>query len=187
MLRTFFFCAGFALILTIFGSGVALSPVRSVIESSTLVAQASDSAPLPTRVEVLSIGLDAPIVYMGIDDEGNMDVPGSRTNLVGWYKDGTIPGDQGSAVFDAHVVAAFKRLHNVHPGDDIYVTTSAGTRLHFKIESTHTYPVGDLSSDLLFNQHDAKRLNLITCAGVNLGGGNYTKRFVAFAVLVEGK
>jgi sortase A len=114
-----------------------------------------------------------------------MDVPSTHSKDVGWYKDGTIPGNKGSAVLAAHVVAAFKNLSKIKNGADIYVTTDQGSTLHFKVQRKQTYNLADLSPDTLFNLNDTQRLNLITCAGKSLGGGNYTKRFVAFAVLVE--
>lgn len=189
MLRSLLLCFGFVLIFTALFTNVALSPtapvIPVVIAPTAQVAQASEIPALPVRVIIPAIGLNASIADMGIAADGTLDVPSPRSTQVGWYQDGTVPGDTGSAVFDAHVVAAFKNLHKVKAGEDVYVTTTASTTLHFKIESTQTYKLSDLSPQLLFSQNDAKRLNLITCAGVNLGGGNYSERFVVFAVLVD--
>lgn len=113
-----------------------------------------------------------------------MDVPDGKTNDIGWYAAGTKPGDVGSAVLDAHVYAAFKRLHEVRPGDSVYVTDDNGKTLHFIVESTELAPIKDISLTTLFSRSDKARLNLITCAGTFLPElGTYDKRFIVYAVL----
>lgn len=141
---------------------------------------------LPVRVSIPKISLDDPIQNMGVLKNGDLDVPNGKTNNVGWYKDGTIPGQQGSAVFDAHVFAAFKNLNKLKAGDDIYVTQSDGAQLHFKVEETKLYKLGNLSPQTLFARADKKRLNLITCAGnLTADRSTYDHRLVVYAVLIE--
>lgn len=137
----------------------------------------------PVRVSVPSVGIDSPIVGVGINSAGEMAVPSGSTNNVGWYKHGTVPGDIGSAVFDAHVFAAFAPLDGVSVGDSIYVTTEGGQRLRFVVEQATVYKLGDLSPETLFNRRDARRLNLITCAGqLTVDKSTYTHRLVVYAV-----
>src|ERR1043166_9395149 len=87
----------------------------------------------PTRLSIPSINLQAPIVPVGTNEKGEMDVPDGDTNDVGWYKRGTTPGQEGSAVLDAHVFAALSNLRYAKAGDDVYVTNEAGQKLHFRV------------------------------------------------------
>jgi sortase A len=137
----------------------------------------------PSHVSIPSIGLDSPIEALGVNAKGEMDVPDGKTSAVGWYQDGTVPGNVGSAVFDAHVFAAFSKLSAIKPGSDIYVTEGTKT-LHFVVAEARTYPLSALTPRVLFAQHDARRLNLITCAGTYVPAlGTYDQRLVVYATL----
>jgi LPXTG-site transpeptidase (sortase) family protein len=141
---------------------------------------------LPTRISIPSIKLNSPIEEMGINSRGELDVPSGKTNIVGWYKDGTIPGQLGSAVLDAHVYAALRNLHSTKVGSDIYITMSNGTTLHYKITEKKTQPLSQVSADELFNRASGKELHLITCAGTFIKKLNtYDKRLLVYATLVE--
>jgi LPXTG-site transpeptidase (sortase) family protein len=140
----------------------------------------------PVSLSIPSIGLNDPIQKMGVLKNGELAVPSGSTNNVGWYAAGTLPGQIGSAVLDAHVFAAFKNLHSLSAGDDIYVTDADGTVLHFKVETTEVFKLGNLSANYLFSRTDAKRLTLITCAGqLTPDHSTYTHRLVVSAVLVD--
>ena len=140
----------------------------------------------PVRLIIPSIGLDAPVDPVGLDASGNMAVPSGSTKDVGWYKGGALPGDVGSAVIDAHVFAGFAQLKYVSPGSDIYVVTEDGTKLHFVVSTTDTYALGALNPAELFGLNDARRLNLITCAGnLTPDHSTYDHRLVVYAVLAN--
>lgn len=140
----------------------------------------------PVRVIIPAIGLNAPIQNMGVLQNGELAVPGGSTDNVGWYADGTVPGEVGSAVFDAHVFAAFSDLKDVRPGDDIYVVDADGTNVHFKAQDAETYALSALTPDMLFSRADQPRLNLITCAGqLTPDRSTYDHRLVVYAVLAN--
>ncbi len=150
------------------------------------VALAGETTPLaPHWLSIPSIKLEAPVVEVGMNTKGEMDVPDGSTKNVGWYKHGVFPGEMGSAVLDAHVYAAFKNLKHVDTGDDIYVAKGQN-RLHFKVVDFEYYTLEELPLEVLFNRNDSKRLNLITCAGRwDQNTQTYTHRLVVYAELVE--
>ncbi len=151
-----------------------------------LVSQLTRGNDYPVEVIIPSINLDTKVIDLGVNSKGEMDVPDGKTNNVGWYRDGTIPGNVGSAVLDAHVFAAFKNLRHVKVGDDVYVRTKSGKYLHFRIESSLVYPTAKVPVQTLFNRSDKPRLNLITCAGKFIKSmGTYDHRLVDYAVLVD--
>lgn len=144
------------------------------------------SSDYPVRIVIPSINLDDPIEPLGVNSKGEMDVPDGRTSYVGWYKDGTVPGQIGSAVMDAHVFAAFKNLVNVKLGSDIYVVMESGTRFHFTLNDSRFYTLSEIPLQYIFNRADAAHLVLITCAGTYVPSMNtYDHRLVDYATLVN--
>jgi len=140
----------------------------------------------PVTLVVPSIDMRNPVVFVGLNSKGEMDVPSGDTNHVGWYEYGTKPGEVGSAVLDAHVFAAFARLNELKPGQDIYVMTNKGRTLHYVVEEARTYLLADVPREKLFNRADTARLNLITCAGsLTPDRSTYDHRFIAYAVLAQ--
>jgi len=149
-------------------------------------APAKKAKQAPVRLSIPAIELNNPVVPMGIDKNGDLDVPAGDTKDIGWYAKGVVPGTIGSAVMDAHVFAAFSRLHEVKEGDDIYVVMADGSRLRFVVERAKVYKLEDLSPDELYNRKDGRYLHLITCAGeLTDDNSTYTHRLVVYAKLAD--
>lgn len=164
--------------------GTAEKTVSKMIAAP--VVHAASVSSVPKRLHIPSINLNSPIIPLGVNSKGEMDVPSGNTNNVGWYKDGTVPGNVGSAVLDAHVYAAFKNLHELAVGSDIYVTDGGGKTLRFRITEMKTYALADVPLQKLFNRANAVRLNLITCAGTFLPAQDtYSHRLIVYAELVN--
>jgi sortase A len=156
---------------------VAVSPTPAAVQ---------EAPGYPTRIQIPSIGLNARVVNVGLTQNGEMDVPDGRTKNVGWYKYGTLPGDVGSAVMDAHVYAAFSSLHKTRVGNVIYVETSNNTTLRFVVTKVATYALKDVPAQELFSGTDGRHLNLITCAGaLTPDHSTYDHRLVVYATLDE--
>lgn len=137
----------------------------------------------PVRLIIPAIGLDTEIDPMGVNAKGEMDVPDGSSDKVGWYKYGTIPGNVGSAVLDAHVFAAFEDLNKLPVGSAVFIVNSDGEKLEFRVDDANVYELGNLTPGTLFSRRDARRLNLITCAGEPVGD-TYSHRLVVFTTLV---
>lgn len=158
-------------------------PVPAPQEIAQQLLQGKD---YPERLIIPSIRLDTHVEHLGVNAKGEMDVPDGSTNNVGWYQHGTLPGNIGSAVIDAHVFAAFRNLRYVKVGADVYVITASGKKLHFRAADSRVFKTNQVSRSMLFNQTDAARLNLITCAGKYVPSlGTYDHRLIVFAVLVD--
>lgn len=166
----------------------APAPVKPVAAAPTQPAKKTmgTSGQYPERLLIPSLGLNVGIQPVGLNSKGEMDVPNGSSSNVGWYKYGTMPGNVGSAVLDAHVFAVFKDLRYLKIGSSVYVTTQGGTKLRFKVVDSRIYTLDELTSNILFGQHDARRLNLITCAGTYIPSINtYDHRLVVFAIFED--
>lgn len=196
-------CASIALVFEIFFFALAPIPLPNIPQTAIAeTTSAEKTTPLPDphqiaqqllqgndypeRLIIPSIKLDTRIDPVGVNAKGEMDVPDGNSKNVGWYQYGTIPGNIGSAVIDAHVFAAFRNLRYVKKGADMYVITASGKKLHFRVGDSRVYKTEAVSRDTLFNQTDARRLNLITCAGKYMPRlQTYDHRLIVFAVLVD--
>lgn len=145
---------------------------------------------LPMRLAIPKIKVDAPIAYMGLTAGGEMDVPPDLIT-VGWYKFGTKPGQQGSAVIAGHLegvedLGVFTDLDKLKKGDAISVVNDRDETVVFAVRETRTYRQ-DERPDEVFNKIDGSYLNLITCSGTwDNAKKRYSHRFVVFADKVEG-
>lgn len=150
------------------------------------------SSHLPLRLIIPSISVNAGVQYVGQKSNGEMANPSNFTD-VGWYKNGTVPGEIGSAVIAGHLDNAlalsgvFKHLGDVKQGDDVYVARKDGTKLHFVVDKIVSYPYKDAPSSQIFLSSDGKaHLNLITCAGTWIKSAHsYSLRMVVYTTLVK--
>ncbi len=175
---------------------IEVAPVYSLFDATTTpeiaeapVAETLDKSPWriakPARLSIPAIGLEEQIIPLGVNEKGEMDVPSGDTSDIGWFKEGPRPGQRGSAVLDAHVFAAFSELDQLRVGDSVYVITESGAKLKFEVVQATVYKLSEISPDLLFNRNDAKRLNLITCAGqATADGSTYTHRLIVYTKFV---
>lgn len=161
------------------------SPALEAIAPSQKVSP-SDK---PARLQIPTLNIDAPVLDVGLGVTGNMAVPPNFTD-VGWYKYGPVPGQKGSAVIDGHVdnglslAGVFKHLNELSVGDDVYVVTTSGKRLHFVVGDVELYPYQSVPTDEVFGQTDGQRLNLITCDGIWVESGKtYDHRLVVYTKL----
>lgn len=140
----------------------------------------------PTKLSIPAIRLASRVVPVNVNSSGEMDVPSGNTNNVGWYEGGVLPGERGTSVMDAHVFAAFENLSSVQVGDDLYVDTADGRRLHFVVRAVRTYALSELTPDMLFERTDGRHLNLITCAGsLTSDRSTYDHRLIVYTELVN--
>ncbi len=142
--------------------------------------------PIPRRVRIEAIGLDAPIVPVGVAN-GTTQVP-SDVDDVGWYRFGPTPGGPGSSVLLSHVDSksqghgAFFHLRELVPGDVISVEFDGGKRRSFEVVARRQYLKEHLP-DAVFRRSGRPVLTLVTCGGTfDLSSLHYTDNVVIYAV-----
>lgn len=145
---------------------------------------------IPSRLHIPSVQLDAPVVPVGILENGQMDVPQS-SDIVGILSPGPLPGEIGTAIMAGHVdsqtgPAIFYPLKKIKTGDPVLISNEEGQSLVFKVISVESYITSEAPLDKIFGDTDQSRLNLITCTGkYNRKLGTHEKRLVVFTRLMD--
>lgn len=137
----------------------------------------------PGRVRIPAIGVDAAVVPVGLEPNGEMEVPPAKE--VGWYELGTRPGaPQGSAVLAAHVdyagvKGAFFKLRELPEGAEIEVAGPDGRVLRYVVDTRLQVDKDELPVEELFRSTGPPTLTLITCGGAfDRGARHYQDNIV---------
>jgi sortase (surface protein transpeptidase) len=178
------------------GGGVSTEPVAPALgAASSLPAQpasgrshraASRRAAIPVRLEIPAIGVRAPLVRLGLDREGALEVP-SDFAAAGWWSGGSRPGEPGPAVIAGHVdsytgPAVFFRLGELRRGDVVTVLRADGSRVRFAVERSERHPKSRFPTARVYGPTRRGALRLITCSGAfDRAAGHYADNTVVFA------
>ena len=123
------------------GAPAPLAPAVAPAPAPTTAAVPAAPAPVaaPSRVRLSGVDVDVPVVSVGVDDRGDMEVP-EDVGTVGWYRFGPPPGSAaGSSVLSGHVDdrvqgrGAFYRLSDLATGDPVEVELVDGTVLQYRV------------------------------------------------------
>lgn len=157
----------------------------------------------PIAISIPKIGAHAELIKLGLNADGSLEVPPVDTPLEGgWYAgadvdvdgDETKPGQRGSAVVAAHVDGVingrkgqpglFFKLHELTPGDEVFVDQADGGQLRFLVERVQQFDKDSFPAETVYQESDLPRLNLVTCAGsFNRTAGHYEDNLVIFTTL----
>ncbi|MES2436634.1 MAG: class F sortase [Patescibacteria group bacterium] len=161
-----------------------------VIEPVTPATPAQPDAITPDRLQIPVLHVDAHVQHVGMTKKGTMSVPSNYTD-VGWYRHGSMPGDNGIAVFDGHVdngvglAGVFKHLKTLKAGDDIYIVNKEGKKIHFKVTGIQDFPHDTKDTASIFQTTGTPSIKLITCEGEwNKELKTYMQRLIVSAELV---
>ncbi len=179
-----------ALVLSgvLLGAGGAENLPRVLATSGTPAGTAA-SAPLPVRLVIPSIHVDAAVEQLGDTADGAMEAPRQWAD-VGWYTPGFRPGDDGSAVMAGHRDsttdrAVFWDLSRLKRGDLVQVQDDDGSQATFTVVSKASYGFNSVPMAAIFGAADAPRLNLVTCNGAfDWLSRNYDQRLVVYTQLL---
>ena len=161
--------------------------------SPTPVETATPAPPvgiIPVKFKIPAIGVDTFVERVGVDKNGDMDVPKNIWN-VAWFGLGYNPGQPGNAVIAGHLdgigtKAIFWDLDKLKPGDQIMVTGDDNRQLTFEVINSQSYPYSNAPLQTIFGPSTEAHLNLITCSGIfDNHSLMYNQRLIVYTRLVS--
>ena len=139
----------------------------------------------PTRVTIPAIGVDAPLVGVGLKPDGAMQTP--DFGIAAWYDRGPKPGQPGPAVVLAHVDSkahgpdVFHRLRELKAGDRVTVHY-ADRATTFAVTGKEQTAKTALPTTRIWNSATTPVLRLITCGGAfDRKAGSYLDNIIVYA------
>ncbi len=155
-----------------------IPPSRSTQERPT---------PLPARIVIPRIGVDAPLTVRGIGPDGVMENPLGPED-VAWYDFTARPGQGGNAVLSGHVdyrnygPAVFADLERLRAGDVVEIYGVDGSVFSYRVTASASYPAESAPVADILADTGRDMLTLVTCAGTFRGSGQgYSLRLVVRA------
>jgi sortase (surface protein transpeptidase) len=143
----------------------------------------------PTNVRIPKIKVDTSIIPLTLDGTGALEAPTSFSQ-VGWYAQGTAPGDIGPAILAGHYDntirgTVFYQLRLLKAGDLVQVRRG-GKWLDFTVVYSGEYSKQDFPTERVYGPTPDPELRLITCGGTFNGRvGSYDHNFVVYAVATK--
>lgn len=148
--------------------------------------QKQEKIELPVSLRIPSIDVDANFEYVGLTQDGAMDVPKGPKN-VAWFNASSIPGEKGSSVVAGHSglkdgkIGIFDNLNKLKKGDRLYVVDKNGNIVVFIVHELRSYDLKAETKDIFISNDGLSHLNLITCSGVwDEKEGTHSSRLVVF-------
>jgi sortase (surface protein transpeptidase) len=163
------------------------APGFEVAEAPRQVTAPGPASP-PVRLTIPSIRVATPLVRLGRERDGSMQVPTAFARA-GWFAEGLTPGQVGPAVIAGHVdsktgPAVFYRLRELRRGDIVQVERADGARLRFVVEQARSFPKATFPTAEVFGPAPWAALRLVTCGGTfDRARGSYRDNLVVFARL----
>ena len=161
-------------------------PNRDVAEDEAVVVSGEE----PTSVSIPSMGVQASVIPVGLDDGGGVFVP-EDVRTLGWYTASVpVAADQGSAVIVGHRdsavqgAGAFSGIENLAAGEVIEVATGDGTMETYTVDEVRLVAKSDFASiaNEAFAMNGEHRLTLITCGGAfDSAAGSYLSNVFVIA------
>jgi sortase (surface protein transpeptidase) len=143
----------------------------------------------PTNMRIPKIKVNTSIIPLTLDGTGALEAPTSFTQ-VGWYAQGTAPGDIGPAILAGHYDntlhgTVFYQLRLLKAGDLVQVRRG-GQWLDFTVVYSGEYSKQDFPTERVYGPTPDPELRLITCGGTFNGRvGSYDDNIVVYAVATK--
>jgi LPXTG-site transpeptidase (sortase) family protein len=123
-----------------------------------------------SRIRLPTIGVDAPVVVLGVDPQGVMEAPKGPVE-VGWYDFSALPGEASNVVLAGHLdfagygPAVFWRLRNLRLGDQVELYLEDGTAALYRVIESKSYRAASAPVAEIVGPKPAEVVTLITCGG----------------------
>lgn len=129
-----------------------------------------DRGPFATggTIAMPTLGVEAPVVKVGIDGENKMVVP-TNARDVAWLDRGGIPGYTNNLVLAGHisysrVSGSFMRIGSLRPGDEIVLKMN-GEKLRYRVTWACLFGRNTDRASQIMGYTDVPSVTLISCGG----------------------
>jgi sortase (surface protein transpeptidase) len=172
------------------GQASPAPPVAHAPKTSPSAAVNATATPTatsrPVRVAIPAIGVDSPLIDLGLQADGSLQVPATGFPA-GWFTGGPVPGEPGPAVLAGHVdwggsPGVFYRLRDVVAGDLITVTRKDASTVAFRVSRVAKFAKNAFPTKAVYGDLDHAGLRVITCGGAfDHRARSYVDNIVVFA------
>ncbi|MDQ0792843.1 class F sortase [Streptomyces sp. B1I3] len=155
-------------------------------DSPAATAQVTDAA-APVEVSIPSIGVSGPLMRLGLNRDGTVEVPPAEKGMTaGWYTGGAVPGEPGAAVLIGHNDtrygrAVFHHLKEIARGAEIIVRDGDGGRARFAVTGTETVRKNAFPTEKVYGATGERVLRLVTCDGAFDADGHPVDNLIVYA------
>jgi sortase (surface protein transpeptidase) len=164
------------------------TPTPGPVRATHRARSAEVPVPRPTPLHLLipAIGVDTPLVQLGLNPDGSLQVP-TDFSVAGWFALGPSPGERGAAVIAGHVdskqgPAVFFRLGELHPGAMVHVVLEGRAEMLFRVYAVREYAKVAFPTRVVYSATQGPELRLVTCGGpFDSQTGHYLDNIVVFA------
>jgi sortase (surface protein transpeptidase) len=153
------------------------------------------AAPLPPStpvgIEIPLLGVKAPVMRLGRNSDGTVQVPPlGNHNLAGWYDGSVTPGADGSSIILGHVdnytgPSVFFSIKNLRAGDKVDVVRANGSVAAFAVDGVQKVAKAQFPTSDVYGNVPYPSLRLVTCGGpFDAASGEYVDNIVVYAHLI---
>lgn len=168
-------------------SPTTTGPANESVEAPPTHVPAANANVVPTRVRIVSIGVDAPMIDLHKNADNTLEVP-QDIRVSGWYTGRSVPGELGPSVVVGHVDSAargagvFYRLRELEVGDLITIERSDGSTAEFRVTDSELVLKDEFPTEKVYGSVEGSKLRLITCGGTFDGSArSYLGNVIVYA------
>ncbi|MEU6374769.1 class F sortase [Streptomyces sp. NPDC046909] len=173
------------------GRGAGTEGAHSSRMPSSAKSVAAQGRSVPVRLRIPDIGVDTPVLRLGLAADGSVQVPPiTAHDRAGWYEHSPTPGQTGPSVILGHVTVGsygdgvFRRLGELRRGDRVEARLENGTTAGFAVTEVRTVAKAAFPAEAVYGNVDRPELRLITCGGPRTGTG-YRDNVIVFAASTD--
>jgi sortase (surface protein transpeptidase) len=157
-------------------------------DPSTVAAPLPPSTPV--QIAIPAIGVSAPVMRLGRNSDGTVEVPPlDNHNLAGWYDGSVTPGAQGSSIVLGHVddysgPSVFFNIKTLQRGDTIDIVRADNSTAVFAVDGVQKVVKAQFPTNDIYGNVPYPSLRLVTCGGpFDAASGQYEDNIVVYAHL----
>jgi LPXTG-site transpeptidase (sortase) family protein len=171
------------------GGGPGTTVPRASLPQPAARRSVQKQMPRPVHISIPAIGVSAPIVPLGLNTDGTLQVPTNFADA-GWFTKGPEPGERGAAVIVGHLESltgsgVFYHLDHLQAGRVVRIQLRDGSTVRYVVDSMLRVSKDHFPTKRVYVSTGKPALRLITCAGaMNATTGHHPDNYIVFASLI---